>query len=56
MRDTNKDDYVDFLRRELSYILFKLDILVREITSKNLQNEQFILDFYDKLNEISVRK
>lgn len=56
MRDTNKDDYVDFLRQELRYILFKLEILDREITSKNLQNEQFILDFYDKLNEISVRK
>ena len=28
----------------------------RQVSDSLLQNEQFVLDFYDKVNEISVRK
>ena len=33
-----------------------LECVDKEISTSLLQNEQFVLDFYDKLNEISVRK
>lgn len=44
----------------LKYMM-KLSLDLLEEIDKNvfelsLQNEQFVLDFYDKLNEISVRK
>lgn len=37
-------------------MLFNLELLDKSISIAGLQNEQFVLDFYDKLNEISVRK
>ena len=40
----------------MDYIIFNLEILDKSIDSAELQNEQFVLDFYDKINEISVRK
>jgi len=40
----------------MNYIIFNLEILDRFIDSNELRNEQFVLDFYDKLNSISVRK
>lgn len=33
-----------------------LEGIDREVSKSLLQNEQFVLDFYDKINEISVRK
>lgn len=44
------------MQKQMDYLLFNLEILDRAINSEELQNEQFVLDFYDKLNEISVRK
>lgn len=37
-------------------VLLTLETLDKLISSVQLQNEQFVLDFYDKLNEISIRK
>lgn len=33
-----------------------LEGIDRQVSDSLLQNEQFVLDFYDKVNEISVRK
>lgn len=55
MKETN-NDYIDFLKKQFNDIIFNLEIIDKIITEKGLQHEQFILDFYDKLNEISVRK
>ena len=51
-----EDNYKEFLQKQINCIISNLEILDKFITSAKLQNEQFILDFYDKLNEISVRK
>lgn len=32
-----------------------VELVYKEIKSKHLQNRQWVLDFLDKLNEISVR-
>lgn len=40
----------------MAQILFNLELLDKSISIESLQNEQFVLDFYDKLNEISIRK
>ena len=55
MEETN-NDYINFLKKQFHDIIFNLEIIDKAITEKGLQHEQFILDFYDKLNEISVRK
>lgn len=36
-------------------ILELLELIDKEVSESQLQNEQFVLDFYDKLNDISVR-
>ena len=51
-----EDNYKEFLQKQMDYILFNLEIIDKSISSLELQNEQFVLNFYDKLNEISVRK
>lgn len=33
-----------------------LEGIDKKVSELSLKNEQFVLDFYDKLNEISVRK
>lgn len=33
----------------------ELDTLYRFLVQSNLQNEQYVLDWLDKLNEISIR-
>lgn len=33
-----------------------LEAIDKEVDTLNLQNEQFVLNFYDKINEISIRK
>lgn len=33
-----------------------LELIDKEVSDSLVQNEQFVLDFYDKLNEISIRK
>lgn len=40
----------------LDNIIKDLEELDKLIEKAELQNEQFILDFYDKLNALSVRK
>ena len=55
MEETN-NNYINFLKKQFHDIILNLEIIDKIITEKDLQHEQFILDFYDKLNEISVRK
>lgn len=33
-----------------------LEVLDKEVSKSLMQNEQFVLDFYDKLNAISIRR
>lgn len=51
-----KEEDIGKLKSLLDLELFSLEQLDQLITNSGLQNEQFVLDFYDKLNEISVRK
>jgi hypothetical protein len=48
--------HVDFIRELMREVLRKLESIDKEIDITQLKNEQFVLDFYDKVNEISVRK
>lgn len=54
--NTMEDKYIQYLQLQMARILFNLELLDKSIDSAELQNEQFVLDFYDKLNKISVRK
>lgn len=36
-------------------LLLMVEQLVDRIEKENLQNEQFVLDFLDKLNELSIK-
>lgn len=56
MRDILKSVHTKYIKKQINQILFELELIDKTITTLGLQNEQFILDFYDKLNEISVRK
>ena len=40
----------------MSNVMLQLEQIDKEVSNSLLQDEQFVLDFYDKLNEISVRK
>ena len=42
------------LHTKMQKILTEIDEVLKEINEKDLQNEQFVLDFEDKLNEKSV--
>ena len=46
----------EVLKHLMKVTLELLECVDKEISTSLLQNEQFVLDFYDKLNEISVRK
>lgn len=48
--------HVDFIKELMQEVLRKLESIDKEIDITQLKNEQFVLDFYDKVNEISVRK
>lgn len=50
-----KEEDIDKLKSLLDSELANLEQLDKKIRNLGLQNEQFILDFYDNLNEISVR-
>ena len=50
------DNYKEFLQKQMDHIILNLEIIDKSIDSAELQNEQFVLDFYDKLNKISIRK
>ena len=50
-----KEEDIDKLKSLLDSELANLEQLDKTIRDLGLQNEQFILDFYDNLNEISVR-
>lgn len=56
MEDTIKDTHIEYIKKQISKILYSLEMLDKSISIVGIQNEQFILDFYDRLNEISVRK
>lgn len=36
-------------------LLLMVEQLIDRIEKENLQNEQFVLDFLDKLNELSIK-
>lgn len=40
----------------MSAALSMLEIIDETVSDSLSQNEQFVLDFYDRVNEISVRK
>lgn len=40
----------------MRFILFSLEKLDKVIIKKGIQNKQFVLNFYDDINEISVRR
>lgn len=44
------------LKWKMAKLLEYLEEIDHEVDVKSLRNEQFVLDFYDKVNEISVRK
>lgn len=50
-----KEEDVDKLKSLLDSELSNLEQIDKTIRDLGLQNEQFVLDFYDSLNEISVR-
>lgn len=56
MEYTLKDTHVKYIKKQISKLLFDLELLDKSIDSEGLQNEQFVLNFYDKLNMISIRK
>lgn len=47
---------IDRLQRMMSAVLSMLEIIDETVSDSLSQNEQFVLDFYDRVNEISVRK
>lgn len=56
MEDILKDTHIKYIKKQIAQMLFNLELLDKSISTAGLQNEQFVIDFYDKLNEISVRK
>lgn len=46
----------EVLQKLMNNAIDILEIIDSSITNSLLQNEQFVLNFYDKINEISVRK
>ena len=53
MKEENIKSTIKFSMTRALFLLEQIDKL---IDKHNLKNEQFVLDFYDKVNEISVRK
>lgn len=56
MKDVLIDTHREYIKKQIAHLLYDLELLDKSISVVGLQNEQFVLDFYDKLNEISVRK
>lgn len=46
----------EILKWQMEKCLEALEKIDSDISKSMVQNEQFVLDFYDKLNEISVRR
>lgn len=44
------------LRWKMEQCLKELEKIDSETSKSQLHNEQFVLNFYDKINEISIRK
>lgn len=44
------------IKLSMRFILFSLEKLDKVIIKKGIQNKQFVLNFYDDINEISVRR
>jgi len=51
LNNDEKDKFEQVLNGELTYLNGLWDLIKRN----NLENEQFVLDWLDKLNEISVK-
>lgn len=56
MENIIKDNNIEYIKEQIAQMLFNLELLDKSISTGGIQNEQFVLNFYDKLNEISVRK
>lgn len=56
MKDPFKEYYSKYIKEQITKVLEDLEKLDKMIAVSSLQNEQFIINFYDKLNEISVRR
>jgi hypothetical protein len=56
MENNLSNIHIDFIKEKMQQALSLLELIDREINVVQLSNEQFVLDFYDKINEISVRK
>jgi hypothetical protein len=54
--EDNKEDIKSTVENQLEELIRYLVIMDTLIDLADLRNEQFVLDFYDRLNEISVRK
>ena len=54
--EDNKEDIKSAMKKQLEELTRYLVIIDTLIDLADLGNEQFVLDFYDRLNEISVRK
>lgn len=51
-----EEDIKSTIKFFMTRALFSLEQIDKLIDKYHLKNEQFVLDFYDKVNEISVRK
>lgn len=51
-----KEEQHAVIKEELAKLINSLNAVDVIISLAHLENEQYVLDFYDKLNEISVRK
>lgn len=49
------DNIVRSLKENMQSTLDYIDVLDKEARHRNLSNEQWFIDWQDKLNEISVR-
>lgn len=49
------DTVILSLLEHIQKALVYVEMLDREVRARGLQNEQWFLDFQDKLNELSVR-
>lgn len=47
---------IEYLKRVMLSILDDLNFIDKIIEIHSLNNEQFVLNFYDELNKISVKK
>ena len=55
MEEKREEKYINNLKDRLKLCIIHLEFLDSLIRKNHYENEQWFLDFQDKLNEISVR-